>query len=154
MTIHEVLELQFTPIAPEHIQTLEPIEAESYPDPWSAGMFQQETENAMSRFYIAISDQHVVGYGGFWLLMDEAHITKITVAQSYRKQGLGTRIMDYLIEQAEQAGAKTMRLEVRQSNTIAQAIYARLDFKVVGIRKGYYARSREDAVVMVKYITD
>ena len=152
MTIHEAIALDFKRIQSVHIPALVPIEAEAYPDPWSEGMFQQECTNHNSYFYVAHHGEQLVGYGGFWLLMDEAHITKITVDKPFRRQGMGLQIMHHLIAEAEAAGAKTMRLEVRQSNSAAQALYEELEFRVVGVRKGYYARCCEDAVVMVRQL--
>jgi len=75
------------------------------------------------------------------------------VAQAYRGQGLGVVLMDYITERAIALGAKTMRLEVRASNAPAQRLYSGLGFAQAGVRKNYYARAGEDAVVMVRDLT-
>jgi ribosomal-protein-alanine N-acetyltransferase len=130
------------------------MELESYADPWSEGMFRQEVDNAASHFYVLLDGDHLVGYGGFWLLIDEAHITKLTVSTSLRRQGLGASLLQYLLRRAVWLGAATVRLEVRESNLPARRLYETAGFKAVGVRKGYYARTNENAIVMLKNLNE
>src|SRR5690606_27411578 len=88
--------------------------------------------------------------GGFWLLLDEAHITKVTVAAPWRGQGLGHELMLHLLDTAQRRGATSARLEVREHNEAARHLYERLGFHAVGLRKGYYAKTNGTAVVMAK----
>ncbi len=142
--------LRFERLRAEHFRTLYQIEQESYPDPWSHGMFLQEITNRSSFFYVTYRGEELVGYGGFWLVVDEAHITKVTVTPAFRRQGLGRRIMDFLLRQGKAMGATYARLEVREHNPAARNLYDDMGFQIVGERKGYYARSNETAIVMVK----
>jgi len=144
--------LRMAPLAADHIPQLMVIEQEAYPDPWTHGMLRQEIENGAAYFYVATLHNRIVGYGGFWLLLDEAHITKVTVAKPYRKRGIGARIMRYLLRRAKTLGAASMRLEVRESNEAARHLYGQLGFEQVGIRRGYYTKTGESAVVMMKPI--
>lgn len=144
--------LIFAPITFDHLPQLLAIEEEAYPDPWTPGMFNQEIIHSGSHFYVALQREAVVGYAGFWLVLDEAHITKFTVAAPYRQQGYGARIMLHLLEQATRAEAAVVRLEVRESNAVARTLYERLGFSVIGARRGYYARNPENAVVMEKWL--
>ena len=126
------------------------IESESYPEPWTHGMFRQELTNPNSYIWLALLGDSLVGYAGFWLVLEEAHITRITVGEKYRSNGYGRVITEYMLEQAFDLGAALARLEVRETNVPARALYDRLGFVVEGKRIGYYQRTNENAVLMVK----
>jgi ribosomal-protein-alanine N-acetyltransferase len=125
------------------------IEQEAYPDPWSEGMFRHELYTPFSHFYVgSLSNAEMVGYGGFWLVQDEAHITKITIARAYRGMGLGKDLIHHLLRRMRDLGADLVRLEVRRSNAVARSLYLRVGFKEIGVRKAYYNHGGEDAIVM------
>jgi len=142
--------LRFTRFSREHLDGVMAIEAEAYPEPWSVGMFQQEMTSGRSYFYVMHSGDALVGYGGFWLVLDEVHLTRLTVRKESRGKGYGRRLIEFLLELAVQLGARTATLEVRVTNAIARSLYASLGFKPVGLRRNYYPKSREDAVVLLK----
>ena len=142
------LELSYTPLEVPWLQDLLEIEREAYPDPWSENMFRQEMLNGAAEFFLAFSGERMVGYAGFWLLLDEAHITKVTVERTFRGQGLGRALMQELLRRAAEMGAVRIRLEVRTGNDAARALYNQLGFSEVRTRKGYYARTGEDAIEM------
>ena len=144
--------LRYRYLSEQHLPAVMTLETQAYPDPWTHGMFRQEIDNGASHFFLALRENRLVGYGGFWLVTDEAHLTKLTVAEQQRRTRLGTRIMLHLLREAALAGAKMMLLEVRESNTPARCLYEKLGFARVGLRKGYYARSNEAAVVMTRRV--
>ena len=146
----EANELGFVPLARAHIDDLMAIELEAYPEPWTRGMFEDELRSRCSRFFVVLHNDAIVGYGGYWLVLDEAHITSVTIRKADRGRGWGRRLINYLLEHAQAEGVKTASLEVRQTNTPAQNLYRSLGFQQVGLRKGYYPQSGEDAVVMMK----
>jgi [ribosomal protein S18]-alanine N-acetyltransferase len=90
----------------------------------------------------------VVGYGGLWLMVDEAHVTSVAVRPEFRGRGLGELLMVCLLETAIGCGVRWVTLEVRMSNTTAQSLYRKLGFRQAGIRPRYYTDNNEDAVVM------
>lgn len=145
--------LHFAPLTDAHIELLMPIEIEAYPEPWTAGMFRDEIRSTRSYFRVVSVNENVVGYCGFWLLLDEAHITHVTVAKSYRGLGYGREQLYHLLDEAHKREARVATLEVRESNTRARALYESLEFRAVGLRKGYYAKTNEDAVVMMKELS-
>ncbi len=103
-------------------------------------------------FYIdntsrSITNQRIVGIVGFWIMAGEAHISTIGVRQSYRRQGLGELLLISTIELAQTLNAQVITLEVRTSNSVAQALYEKYGFTKAGVRRGYYS-DREDAVIM------
>lgn len=150
MAAMEQSAIVFSPLAMEHIPVIMHIEGEAYPEPWTYNMFRQELENAYSYFCVMFFDDGVAGYGGFWLLLDEAHVTRVTTVSGLRGMGLGRRLMEHLLATALARGASVARLEVRESNFAALHLYERLGFLREGRRKAYYQNTNEDAIVMVK----
>jgi len=90
----------------------------------------------------------VVGYGGFWLMAGEAHISTIAVRPGWRGRGLGELLLATMIQRAIELAADVVTLEVRRSNLAAQSLYTKYGFSVVGVRKSYYSDNREDALIM------
>jgi ribosomal-protein-alanine N-acetyltransferase len=90
----------------------------------------------------------LVGYGGLWLMVDEAHVTSVAVRPEFRGRGLGLLLMLSLEEIALRLGARWVTLEVRVSNTVARNLYQKLGFREAGIRPRYYTDNNEDAVIM------
>ena len=93
-------------------------------------------------------EQYLVGFLGTWHVLDEAHIVAIGVRTDFRSWGVGELLLIAAIEQAMQRNARLVTLEVRVSNYVAKNLYAKYGFKKHGVRKGYYADNREDALIM------
>ncbi len=91
---------------------------------------------------------YIVGIAGFWVMVDEAHITTIAVRKDCRRQGIGERLLISVIDMAAQMNAKVVTLEVRVSNAPAQALYEKYGFQRVGLRRAYYSDNGEDALLM------
>ena len=144
--------LSFAPLTPDAIPLLMQVEKEAYPEPWTYNMYMQEVYNGNSRFFLMFADGLLAGYGGFWLVMDEIHITRVTITPALRGRGLAVRLMDHLFETARACGARTAWLEVRESNLRAIRLYETLGFVQQGRRKAYYQRTNEDAIVMTRTI--
>ena len=143
-------EVRFVELAEDHLDEIMAIELEAYPEPWTIGMFREEIRGARSHFYSVFLGDDLVGYGGFWLVLDEAHITSLTVRDRYRSRGLGRGMVIFLLHHAEEVGARIATLEVRASNVLARDLYLSMGFAPVSLRKDYYPKSREDAIVMLK----
>ncbi|MBM4447245.1 MAG: ribosomal-protein-alanine N-acetyltransferase [Chloroflexi bacterium] len=92
--------------------------------------------------------EYIVGIAGFWIMVDEAHITTLAIRNAYRRQGIGERLLIQIIEMAAQLKANVVTLEVRVSNKQAQALYEKYRFQKVGVRRAYYTDNGEDAVLM------
>jgi ribosomal-protein-alanine N-acetyltransferase len=90
----------------------------------------------------------VLGYGGFWLLVDDAHIATIAVKPAWQGRGLGELVLLSLLDRAIGLGARRATLEVRVSNQAAQGLYQKLGFQIVSLRRRYYADNNEDAYIM------
>ena len=92
--------------------------------------------------------EYITGFAGFWIMVDEAHITNIAVRELYRYQGIGELLLISTIDLATELNARIITLEVRASNTAAQSLYHKYGFTQTGLRRGYYTDNREDAVLM------
>ncbi len=124
------------------------IEEKTNPSPWSERSFRSELSNRDAHYFVVECGEEVVGFGGYWAILDEAHITTVAIAPPFQGQGLGRKLVEHLLTDASQRGITCATLEVRSSNTRAQTLYERLGFVATGMRKRYYADTREDAVVM------
>jgi ribosomal-protein-alanine N-acetyltransferase len=126
--------------------------------PWSRRAFEYEIQrNPMSHFLVIRARGQpmtptchtpLLGYGGFWLIIDEGHVCTLAVKPEWRGRGLGELLLSNLIDRALAVEARTMTLEVRSSNTVAQSLYRKYGFAAAGVRKGYYADNGEDALIM------
>ncbi|MGE5484101.1 MAG: ribosomal protein S18-alanine N-acetyltransferase [Ignavibacteriales bacterium] len=133
------------------LDAVQEVEQQSFPTPWSRKAFWCElTQNIYAHYIVVRVGGVVAGYGGMWVILDEAHVTNIAVDPAYRGHGLGRRIMLELMERARSRGATRMTLEVRKSNEVARRLYEKLGFVAKGIRRGYYADLKEDAIIMWK----
>jgi [ribosomal protein S18]-alanine N-acetyltransferase len=133
----------------EDIDQILKIEELSFATPWTRQSFENELNlNQFAVYLVLEKEGQVIGYCGMWLIVDEAHITNIAVLPEFRGQKLGEAILRMIMEVAKKRGAKTMTLEVRVSNTVAQSLYRKLGFMNGGIRKNYYTDNYEDALVM------
>ena len=112
------------------------------------GLFRSLLPTSMFNKPAPINPYPLVGYGGMWLMVDEAHITTIAVAPSLRGLGIGELLLNGLIDQAIELQAARLTLEVRLSNDAAQRLYLKYGFEPSGTRPRYYTDNGEDALIM------
>ena len=125
------------------------IEEAQFPEPWSRGMLLDELGNVATRRYtVAVEGGVVIGYLGVMFVLDELHVNTIGVRPGVEGRGVATSLLDEAWADAAARGIKRATLEVAVSNTRAQALYARYGFAPVGVRKNYYEKSHEDALVL------
>jgi ribosomal-protein-alanine N-acetyltransferase len=125
-----------------------PIERLCFGDRWSVQAFANELENPASTYFVAREGGKIVGYAGFWLILDEAHITTIATHPQWQRRSIGEQMLITMIDAAAKKEAKWLTLEVRVSNASAQKLYAKYGFTALGRRRGYYQDDGEDALVM------
>ncbi len=132
-----------------HIDDITTIEKLSFTIPWTKNAFVQELKNNKFAIYLSAKiENKVVGYAGMWKIFDEGHITNIAVHPEFRQIGIGSKLLEGLINISKKVNITKMTLEVRRSNKSAQTLYMKYGFKAAGIRKEYYADNGEDAVIM------
>ena len=128
------------------------IEKDSFPTPWSPGLFRSETANPISRMLVGKAVQAqgrtVAGYVVFWRVADEIHLHNIAVRRELRKGGIASRLLSKAIRDSRPEGARWVTLDVRRSNLPAQKLYEKFGFSVRGVRRAYYTDTGEDALIM------
>ncbi len=125
------------------------VENQSFSTPWSRTAFEEEINgNDLAHYLVVEEEGQLVGYGGFWIVVDEAHVTNVALLPECRGRGLGTLLLEHMILSAKMLGAVSMTLEVRPSNTAARNLYSRRGFVERGLRPNYYAELGEDALIM------
>lgn len=143
--------VEIVKMLPEHIDGVMTVENLSFSIPWSRESFIDEvTVNTFARYFCAKLNDTVIGYAGMWKVFDEGHITNIAVHPEFRNTGIGSLLMEHMIKTAKSEGITSMTLEVRKGNSAAIRLYEKYNFSVQGLRKGYYADNREDALIMWK----
>lgn len=125
------------------------IERDSFPRPWSEGLFLDELTRPETReWVVADSPWGVVGFGGLMQNETDGHILDLAVRPDARRQGLGTAVLSELLSRAVVRGVRRLTLEVRPANEPALSLYHRAGFREVGRRPGYYEDTGEDALIM------
>lgn len=126
------------------------VEQASFLNPWTRDMYAAELQNPNVSCLLVAKDSEgrVVGFCGFWRVLDELHINNLAVLPEFRRQGIASMILNRVFDEGRRGGAGRATLEVRRSNEIAQRLYARFGFTVGGVRRGYYRQPDEDALVL------
>lgn len=138
-----------TPMKRRHLRAVVAIEQRANPHPWSQSLFAGELSMPTSRFWVVARDgRHVIGYAGLLHTLDEGHITNFAVHEDHRRRHVASRMLLVQFEEAIRRDVNDLTLEVRISNSTAQALYRRFGFSPGGIRPGYYNDNGEDALVM------
>jgi [ribosomal protein S18]-alanine N-acetyltransferase len=147
--------IDVVPMKKAHIAALMPYEQDMFgTEAWSADGYRAELADTRHRYYLAAVDENdsLLGWAGIRVVGDTAEILTVGVVPQARRQGIGGRLLAILLDEARRRGAVEAFLEVRVDNVAAQQLYERARFARVGIRRGYYAGGRVDAVVMRRAI--
>jgi ribosomal-protein-alanine N-acetyltransferase len=125
------------------------IEVAQFPEPWTRSMLLDEITNfATRRYTVAVEEKKIVGYLGVMYVMDELHVNTIGTLPGNEGRGIATALMNEAWGVAKERGVQRATLEVAVSNTRAQELYFRFGFSPVGVRKNYYERTKEDALIL------
>jgi len=144
--------IHITDMTLAHLDRVYDIEKDSFTIPWSKSMIRKEiTDNKHAIYKVALYENEIVGYAGMWHVVNEGQITNIAVGEGFRRMGIGARLMESLIAEAQEKEMIGLTLEVRVGNIAAQKLYFKYGFKAEGLRKRYYADTGEDAVIMWRY---
>jgi ribosomal-protein-alanine N-acetyltransferase len=136
------------PMKMEDIDEVLEIEKSSFEDPWQRLAFESAVESRFSRSLVARGqDGKIVGYTVYWIAGPECHILNLAVHPEMRRKGLGSQIMDRILEDAKGFECEEVVLEVRRSNLPAIRLYQEYGFVPIGVRRRYYS-NKEDAIVM------
>ena len=134
----------------EHVSQIAHLEAQCFSDPWSEKSIASELENPLSLWLVAEENGQVLGYVGSQTVLDESDMMNVAVDPRFRRQGIARALIETLIAELSKMGSRCLRLEVRVSNENARALYARMGFQQLGLRKSYYHNPKEDALILGK----
>ena len=134
----------------DHVSQIAQLEAQCFSDPWSEKSIASELENPLSLWLVAEENGQVFGYVGSQTVLDESDMMNIAVDPRFRRQGIARALIETLIAELAKMGSRCLRLEVRVSNENARALYARMGFRQLGLRKNYYHNPKEDALILGK----
>ena len=137
MTIQDYEEIK------ENLQT-------EFDDFWTPSILKSELESENSKYIVAKKDGEIVGFAGIWISPDDAQITNIVTKKTNRKNGIGSLLLDKLIEMAKETKRDNISLEVNENNIAAINLYKKYGFEELGIRKKYY-NGKDNAIIMTKY---
>ena len=130
-----------------HVSAVAELERQNFSDPWPDIAVRGELTNKLALWLVALEDGEVVGYVGSQTVLEEADMMNIAVADSHRRRGIAKMLVEELIRQLD---AYQLTLEVRASNAPAISLYEALGFRQVGLRKNYYRKPKEDALILRK----
>lgn len=144
--------LDISLLSTEHLSEVAVLETLCFSEPWSEkSLAFLLTENNFGM--VAIEDGRVLAYGGMTCVLDEGAVTNIATHPDFRSRGIGKALLRRMLDEAKARNIKTIFLEVRESNLVAQRLYSREGFAVCGKRKGFYKNPTEDALQMI-YTTE
>ncbi|WP_271492173.1 ribosomal protein S18-alanine N-acetyltransferase [Enterococcus sp. 5H] len=122
--------------------------AYSHGSPWSKEQFQVDIEQDTSRYLVMLKNKQLLGFISYHLVLDEAEFTHVVTHYEYQQQGLGSQLLDQVIQELSQKGVTKVFLEVRIANLGARHLYRKKGFKEINLRKNYYHHPVEDGIVM------
>lgn len=126
------------------------IEKSIFSVPWSAQGFADSMKQECTLFLTAVQDGEIAGYCGMFQSFDEADITNVAVEEKCRGRGIAEAMLRELMSRGTGRGISAYTLEVRLGNAPARRLYEKLGFETAGIRRNFYEKPVEDAVIMWK----
>lgn len=149
MVARPPLKVQIAPMRAGDLPAVHAIEHASFDSPWPPDAYRSELEtNRLAQYMVVRADEEVVGFGGMWLMVDEAHVITFAIHPGWRRQHIGERLLLAMLDIAIDGGAHEATLEVRLSNLPARRLYEKFGFRPVGLRPRYYSDNGEDALIM------
>ena len=133
------------------LKEIENIYDTEFQNTWKISILESELSNSSSKYIVAHIADKIVGFAGVLFSVDTADITNIVVRKSYRHMGIGSKLLEELINLAKENNKNCLTLEVNINNVYAQQLYTKYNFKNLGIRKKYY-NGTDDAYIMTLYL--
>jgi len=137
-----------------HLAQIEALEEVCFSCPWTASQLQNMMEDEKAAFLVAVEGDAVAGYAAFTSVLDEGYIANVAVSPDHRRRGLGDALVRALADEARRRQLSFLTLEVRESNAPARALYEKHGYKAVGLRKNYYEKPTESAILMTLWLTE
>ena len=139
--------IEIIPMNESHVAAVAELEKQNFSEPWPEIAVRSELTNKLALWLVAVEDGVVAGYVGSQTVLQEADMMNIAVGEGFRRRGIARMLVEELIRRLD---AYQLTLEVRASNAPAIALYESLGFTQVGLRKNYYHKPKEDALILRK----
>ena len=139
--------IEIIPMNESHVAAVAELEKQNFSEPWPEIAVRSELTNQLALWLVAVEDGVVAGYVGSQTVLQEADMMNIAVGEGFRRRGIARMLVEELIRRLD---AYQLTLEVRASNAPAIALYESLGFTQVGLRKNYYHKPKEDALILRK----
>ena len=146
------MEYTICDVVDAHIPQIEALEQQCFSLPWTAEQLRSQMKDTQHEFIAATApDGTVLGYAGLMYVLDEGYISNVAVSPAHRRQGIADALIVHLCATCQTRQLRFVTLEVRAGNVPAIALYEKHGFHRVGLRKNYYERPKEDALLMTKF---
>lgn len=142
--------MQIRKMALEDVSEVALIEQACFSLPWSEKSFKESLELPETAFFVADDDERILGYMGCYMVDEVGEITNVAVREDARNKKIASSLIDSMTEEAKQRGLISLLLEVRESNDPAIKLYQKKGFYKIGIRKNFYEKPKEHAIIMQK----
>ena len=147
------MHFEIADVSLEHIAEIDELEKLCFSLPWSRQALISQLPDDMHMFIAAIGDDgQVLGYVGMMYVLDEGYISNVAVSPEHRRLGIADALINALIDRANEKDLSFVTLEVRKSNVPAIELYIKNGFSEVGLRKNYYTKPTEDAILMTRFL--
>ncbi len=147
-------EIRVRPLREADLPAVLAIEGRCFPDPWSEGVFRSALAQEGALWLGAELEGRLIGYAGMESVLDEGYVDNVAVDPAFRRRGAASALLRAFDREAERLRLLFLSLEVRAGNQGAIALYAAHGFREAGLRRGYYLRPPEDALIMTKFYAE
>ena len=151
---NEKLNFNIVKMTESQVEVVARLEAQVFSTPWSKQALMDTLLEEHILFYTALADEDVAGYCGIYLAADEGEITNVAVAPPFRRHKVAQELLEKTMAKAYEKGARKIFLEVRSQNEPAIRLYQKAGFYQIGVRKNYYQKPQDDALVMMFQYAD
>ena len=142
--------MTIVPMEERHLDDLARLERLCFSRPWSRQALKEELTNPAACFLVGEEAGEVLGYAGMHCAAGECYVDNVAVFPEARRQGVGRKLVEALLQAAAARGGEFLSLEVRPSNLEALALYRGLGFREVGRRRRFYDDPVEDGLLLTK----
>ena len=133
-------------------EQVEMIEKQIFSIPWSQKSFEDACQSNDNIYLVCEMNGQIAGYCGLWTVLGEGNITNMAVSGGFRRLGIAETLMKEMEKRGMSKNVVTYFLEVRKSNEAAVNLYKKMGYVQIGVRKNFYEKPVEDALVMSKTI--
>ncbi len=135
----------------DDLETIKDILASDFDEFWNYNVFKEELQSENSKYLVAKLNNEIIGFAGIKIIIDKADIMNIVTKKTYRNQGIGTLLLNEIINLCKKQNFNSVSLEVNEINSSAIHLYENFNFKITGNRKNYYNGS--NAILMTKELS-